>query len=261
MADPQVRLAVAHASQQARLAAAIAAIVDRSYRQQVTGLSDPVIEAWIAAVLPRIEEYRSRSAGQAAAYYRRSRILSGEPTSTIPDLAPLPVEMEAVTTSLRVTGMSHAIQALERGETFDQALKVGRTAAQGAAMRHSLDGGRTVLGRAWVNDPVRLGAYRITQPGCCSFCAMLASRGAVYSDQSFDASDPRFEGDLSDVKVHDHDRCTLGFVYRDGAAPEFNDRMASLWQQVTRDENDRIVLHGKAAERAFRRVYEATLTV
>lgn len=31
-------------------------------------------------------------------------------------------------------------------------------------------------------DPVRVGWARIPQPGCCSFCALMASRGAVYSN-------------------------------------------------------------------------------
>jgi hypothetical protein len=41
----------------------------------------------------------------------------------------------------------------------------------------------TIYGNAQ-KDPVKTGFQRIPKPGCCGFCGMLASRGAVYSSEA-----------------------------------------------------------------------------
>lgn len=41
--------------------------------------------------------------------------------------------------------------------------------------------GRQTIESSAFADPARVGWARIPQPGCCAFCALLASRGAVYS--------------------------------------------------------------------------------
>ena len=41
----------------------------------------------------------------------------------------------------------------------------------------------TMIGNAQL-QPTRLSAQRVPQPGCCTFCSMVASRGAVYSPKS-----------------------------------------------------------------------------
>lgn len=41
--------------------------------------------------------------------------------------------------------------------------------------------GRDTIQDNILRDPVRVGYSRIPRPGCCSFCGMLASRGAVYA--------------------------------------------------------------------------------
>lgn len=41
----------------------------------------------------------------------------------------------------------------------------------------------TMIGNAQL-QPTRLSAQRVPKPGCCAFCSMLASRGAVYSPES-----------------------------------------------------------------------------
>lgn len=41
----------------------------------------------------------------------------------------------------------------------------------------------TMIGNAEM-QPTRLSAQRVPKPGCCTFCSMVASRGAVYSPES-----------------------------------------------------------------------------
>ncbi|MEQ6899003.1 hypothetical protein [Microbacterium sp. KR10-403] len=50
----------------------------------------------------------------------------------------------------------------------------------GAVQRMVLDSARGVVEGNVVRDPVRVGYQRMPRPGCCAFCGMLASRGAVY---------------------------------------------------------------------------------
>lgn len=85
-------------------------------------------------------------------------------------------------------------------------------AASAAAYRHVTDGGRDLTHLVIDQDPVAVGYIRITRPQPCGFCFMLASRGPVYREDSFAASDPRFEGP-GEAKAHDSCGCSLRPVY------------------------------------------------
>lgn len=89
----------------------------------------------------------------------------------------------------------------------------------------------------------RVGWARVTGPKPCAFCAMLASRGPVYTKDS------------GSFAAHDHCVCTLEPVLRDeaewpGRAREFQ----TLWADSTKG-----TANGAEARRAFRRAYDATL--
>jgi hypothetical protein len=83
----------------------------------------------------------------------------------------------------------------------------------GATIRHVSNGGRQTLVDATERDTKALGYVRVTKDKPCFFCAMLASRGLVFAEDSFDASDPRFTGDGT-AKVHDNCSCTMKPVNR-----------------------------------------------
>ncbi|UQA94923.1 VG15 protein [Streptomyces halobius] len=59
----------------------------------------------------------------------------------------------------------------------------GRTSA-GAADREALRAGRDLIDRASNQDRRAVGWARVTDGNPCAFCAMLASRGAIYSSQA-----------------------------------------------------------------------------
>jgi hypothetical protein len=104
---------------------------------------------------------------------------------------------------------------------------------EGSALRHAANGGRAALDQTRQADPVAVGYYRQTKADPCYFCAMLASRGVVYKEGSFDESDARFEGD-GKAKVHDHCVCFNRPVYmKNVGLPDTNVRAASLWSELT----------------------------
>lgn len=56
------------------------------------------------------------------------------------------------------------------------------------------------------------GYARVPEPSPCAFCALLATRGPVYKDDSFDAANKRFTGP-GKARVHDDCRCDLEPIF------------------------------------------------
>jgi len=106
-------------------------------------------------------------------------------------------------------------------------------------------------------DPLTTAAgcyLRVTDADPCYFCAMLASRGPVYDEDSFDDSNPRFFGP-GDYKVHDHCNCTLEpLYYSDAKAAGRAEEFEALWRTSGATKS------GREAIREFRRAYEGRLT-
>lgn len=247
------RLTEAHRAAQARLAAQLVAVVAARF-QQTMGREDAreLARQWVESMIPLIAAQHGRSAALSARYYGAFRQAEGITLPFEPPAAPR-LNLTAVRTSLYVTGPQELQRKLARGLLAGKAMNDAAAGAAGAAMRHALNGGRRTIGNSLERDRTALAYVRVTREGCCWFCAMLASRGHVYKDYSFDRSDPRFTdgGIPSDVKVHDSCRCTLEPVYHRGSdlpgrAAEFE----ALWYDVT----DRFSGHDKAL--AFRRAFE-----
>ncbi|WP_446033493.1 VG15 protein [Streptomyces gossypii] len=144
----------------------------------------------------------------------------------------------------------------------------GTRAAQ-AADREAQRGGRDILDRASQVDTLVRGWARQTDGNPCHFCAMLASRGAIYSSRaraelggrkkpkgSADARNPRNKrppvtlADLS--KYHNGCHCQMIPVYdrNDFMSPQARD-YARQWAEVTKG------LSGDNARRAWRKHIES----
>jgi hypothetical protein len=98
-----------------------------------------------------------------------------------------------------------ALQIIESGRQSslqEEAAKSGEMAGAAAA-RHAVNVSRDSAIETAKADRRVIGWVRVTSGRPCFFCAALASRGPVYQDDSFDESDPRFEGP-GQHKVHDH---------------------------------------------------------
>lgn len=177
---------------------------------------------WLAAML-QLMRRQGLISGQLAqrylAAYRAVEVGLGGDDFTIPD--PPELNEEQVITSLIVTGpqafrkRSEQVGVEKLSLSSDLARKIMESNAR-AAQRHVANVGRSVLEDTVETDRACRGWVRVTDNDPCYFCAMLASRGPVYEDDSFDESDPRFHGP-GDHKVHDGCACLLVPVY--GAAP------------------------------------------
>lgn len=168
----------------------------------------------------------------------------------IPDIDWGPSD-RAARVSLTVTGPVGQKSKAARGKPLRLARDESFVEAAGAATRHVLTGGRQSLLTLVEGDMRAIGWIRVTDGDPCAFCAMLASRGAVYKQDSFSQSDPRFTGP-GEFKVHASCACTMEVVYsRQAAWPGRAAEFHRLWR-----DNIEGRYSGKDARNAWRRLYE-----
>jgi hypothetical protein len=187
----------------------------------------PVFTAAAAALVHR---YGSASAGLAADFYDAARLAAGVKGSytVIPaDPAPL-AQVEA--------NVSWATKNLWTPEPDVQPAKV---LVKGAAERLVLDAGRNTITTAVQRDRQARGWARVTKPACCYFCALLASRGAVYKTEQ-----------TASFEAHDHDRCVAEPVFGVYEMTAQARGFQAMWRSSTRGHS------GDAAIKAFRQAYE-----
>ncbi|MEJ8652747.1 hypothetical protein WKI65_32965 [Streptomyces sp. MS1.AVA.3] len=179
----------------------------------------------------------------------------------------------AARTSLVVTGPVHARQRLAEAERaagagrlddaefldeLDVLMRDAGATAAAAADREVLRGGRDLLHRASAADPRTVGWARVTDADPCAWCAMLASRGAVY--RSRDAAQLKGHAgrnappvDPEDLeKYHNLCHCQVVPIYsRTDWLPEQGEVFRELWDEATEGHT------GQDAINAYRRAIEA----
>lgn len=155
----------------------------------------------VEATIPLIDLRRATSAGLAADYYTAFRVaegISGTASARIADVA----RRDQLVTSLYVTGKTQVQRSLRTGMSPQAARQNTFVTMSGSVTRHILNGGRDTLILSAASDRKARGWQRITGGNACSFCSMLAGRGAVYSE------------DTADFQAHDHCSCSAEPVYR-----------------------------------------------
>jgi hypothetical protein len=207
---------------------------------------------WLSAAIPEVKTAYLQSQLAQAVYSYDVRMAS------LPDEDPLPMQLQSVqlprgvdplhfdaslipsmetadqpavtfdefptsdaALSLTITG-NYNVKAQMPGPE-DELMANGRTNSAGASVRHAMNGGRNVVEHLMSQDRKVVGYARVTDADPCAFCALLASRGAVYGQGSFIKGNKRFKAnpngakDLPDTwtpaRTHDHCRCFLRPVY------------------------------------------------
>lgn len=178
--DPTLALALAVAARQAQVQARNQMVRDvlrlwplLDFRNQ--GGTWP---GWLAAMSTLLNRYHSRLATDAGLFYRGMRQLElGEPGTAV--LADLP-SPEWQSAALGFAGPGTYNNNVSKGVPEQEARKTALSVVVGTSARIAMDGARTtVVESAKFDDrPVRF--YRITDDDPCAFCALMASRGAVY---------------------------------------------------------------------------------
>lgn len=130
-------------------------------------------------------------------------------------------------------------------------VEAAKTKVYGVAQRDVLDTGRNTLLDAIHADKKAKGWARVPEAGACSFCLLLATRGAVYREQSFTNANFKFSGPGA-FKTHDHCRCSLEPIFGQYEAPADVRKYQALYAEVAK------TAHGPAATRAaFRQAVDA----
>lgn len=204
---------------------------------------------WTEAALPRIRTAYMQSQKVAASFALNVRFATLATTPTIGIEAPeveapmgvpssrfaLPdvgdveevVPLDAMTDndvrlSLMVEGNFNVKSQMPVPDP-QETMRAAQVNSAGAAVRQTLKGARNVTANVVKFDRRVLGYARYTDANPCHFCALLASRGAVYSKESFAEADSSFTSNSKAVevpreyvrisKVHNNCRCTLRPVY------------------------------------------------
>lgn len=205
------------------------------------------LPAFTAAVAQQVQRHAQASASLAAVQYRRERAAAGVVGAFTPVPAdPPPVQQvaQAVDWALQPLWNSNvlaAAQGLPEAEPTEalpsasSALADAKARLAASTEQMVLDAGRNTIIDSAQSDRRAKGWARIPEPGACSFCLMLATRGAVYRSEA-----------TADFKSHDNCRCHVEPVFT-AYEPSAAVRQAqALWASSTRGKS------GNAARIAFR---------
>lgn len=209
--------------------------------------SPETIAAFVKAALPVVRKGHSSAQALAKVNHRQARRAAGV-KGTVKVPAGEAFNAEQAESSLRYIG---AVAPAKREEVvfdrpfFNSQPTVTKQEVGAAAARRVVQSGMSMARAAAEADKAAIGWARVTQgEGACYFCSMLESRGMVYSVDSFEVSDFRFEdnslpptvlsGELT-AKTHDHCRCILVPVYsRTSEVQKSADALYATWKDVQR---------------------------
>ncbi|MFJ9633827.1 hypothetical protein ACIRU8_39645 [Streptomyces sp. NPDC101175] len=178
------------------------------------------IPTWIEAVAAMVARYSEVSATLAADFYdaeREAARVTGSFTVPLTDSPPdrqISSSLRWATKDLWPRAESDATAA--QLEPFDVRLEAAMAKADGAVQKLVADRGRATLRQAADDDPRAVAYARVAALGACSFCKLMASRGAVFKNARTAGRDANdlFTGDASVVKFHNNCHCGIVPVFR-----------------------------------------------
>jgi hypothetical protein len=233
----QTQLAEDYRVEQARLSAEVTRGVLALWLATYEPGSPSVWRALVAGLTALVNRFRNRSSRQAVTYYLESRSAARAPGLFVPRmvLEPPPALIEA---TAQITGARSYGRSLTARMPETQAIQNSGVQIAGAMSRITLDAGRQTVMDAVEEDREAIGWIRITDADPCAFCAMLASRGPVFSE------------DTADFQAHAHCACIAAAVWsRDEAWLGHSEDLYQQWKRETAGES------GKDAIRAWRRYW------
>lgn len=141
---------------------------------------------------------------------------------------------------LHTSGAAVAKARIGKGMTPTEAKEKAANAVAAKVVKQVADGGRAPLAaEVRTGNRGAVGYARVVDADPCPFCAMLASRGAVYRSDAFSGSNDLFSGDNA-FKVHDGCECTLEPIYGRSltALPPGSAKLAKEWAEVAAGRKD-----------------------
>ncbi len=232
------RLAIAHQKDVAAVAGTAASAVIST----ALGADPIAISTWfysaLDGLLARIQTGYALNRRSALGYLPQHGALNGVTVSPVPGS----LDVGSARVRLNITGPVAFKRGIATGLDQHDALRSMAGQMGGVADELVRDGDRDVITHT-IRHGRGLVAYRRRLSGkSCGFCAMLASRGAVYSAESVN------------FRTHAHCRCWAEPVYRHQQEPPEVQRLQRQWRRVTAGE------HGDDAVRVWRRHWEQRAT-
>jgi hypothetical protein len=229
---------------QAGLALLVAAAIAKLWPSLDLANLRTALPAFKAAVAVEVQRHAQASATLAARQYKLQRVAAGVGAAYTPIPAdPPPVEQIAQVVDWAVQPLwNSAVPGgpdAEAEQSAPSAIADAKARLAASTERLVLDTGRdTVIDNAQ-RDRQAKGWARVPEPGACSFCLMLATRGAVYRSEA-----------TADFKSHDNCRCHVEPVFTAYEPPARVREAQALWASSTRGKS------GHAARIAFRQAVE-----
>jgi hypothetical protein len=197
---------------------------------------------WLAAMNAIVQQYSRVSAALAADFYDAQRESAGVPGPFTVPLADPPPE-EQTEASLRWAAKDlwprePEEATLAQRQPMDIRLTQAEKKAEQVAQKLVADTGRGTVREAVRQDRQATAWARAAALGACSFCKLLATRGAVYKQDtaSFRAHDgchcgvvPVFKGQRFELSDHAREWERL---YREFAAPHSGDQLRRFRQAL-----------------------------
>ncbi|OMC55380.1 hypothetical protein A5747_13385 [Mycobacterium sp. IS-836] len=224
---------------------------------------------WLHAAMLELEKQFTKSVTLGTRFVQHS-LWAIDPTAGQIPTPYIPFPADSVRASMTVTGpaaIKHAtrVLALNNEEMTAgierQTMANAKTTSTGAGVKEATEGGREAVRQSTQLAEVVpeselssrrerrvIGYARFTDSNPCYFCAMLASRGAVYKQDSFIEVSKHFGNNIA--AVHDHCKCSLRPVFRtEDSMDERAKYFKAQWDKLTANSS------GKDAVKAFRRGY------
>lgn len=204
-------------------------------------IADPSsMTAFIQAITALVHHFGMASASQAALGYETKRKAAGVAGTFTARPAP-PADPAKIEASIRWATKDlwkpnpdmEAIHSMVLGVVEKDVLDAGRQTVLNAVKsdRSAATRGRIPRSARWERE---------CEPGACSFCALLATRGAVYHSEQ-----------KADFQAHDHCRCFAAPGWGDYVMPQQIQDYRALYQSSTKG------VHGmKNMQKAFRVAYD-----
>ncbi|MEU2674212.1 hypothetical protein ABZ622_36185 [Streptomyces sp. NPDC007164] len=199
---------------------------------------------WILAVRALVDQYGSASASLAADYYEAERVAAAVTGRfTVPLLDPPPDEQ--VDTSLRWATKDIWERDTDNPATTDAQreplwarLDQAEKKAEAVVQKLVTDQGRGTVREAVRQDRQATAWARAASLGACAFCKLLATRGAVYKQETANSRShdgchcgvvPVFRGQRFELSDHAREWERL---YREFAAPHSGDQLRRFRQAL-----------------------------
>lgn len=136
------------------------------------------------ATLPLARSYHRASASVSASYYeqfRRAERVGGSPTPRLGEF-----DEAALKVAMYVTGSEMTRKAMLAGQSPQAAMQTALSRTSMTLTRGVLSGSRDTIVLSSAADTQARGWARVTAGTPCGFCATMAARGPVYSEDTAD---------------------------------------------------------------------------